>query len=398
MVPGRVVVLDRLPLTPNGKVDAAALKASAAVDAEVANRSVVEPRNETEAGIAALWRAVTRRHAVSVEDDFFESGGNSLMAVSLVNKINRTFDSSLPAQVLFEHPTVEELAALVDSRQPRDCSRLVRLGGAGEQRPIICWPGLGGYPMNLRALAARVGLGRPVFGVQAHGINPGETPHPTIEEMAIADARAIRCLQPAGPYTLWGYSFGARVAFETAHQLERAGEEVDHLFLIAPGSPKVRARDQLALRTDAARRREVYLTILFSVFTGSIADPALQECLASASDEDGFVAWATRHLPEIDAGLAARIVEIVRCTYSFKYEFNELARRRIDAPITIFKARGDDYSFIEASSGYSSAAPLTFELGADHYELLRAPGVDELARRIRYRTILGGRTPREAAS
>src|SRR4029450_12702493 len=102
---------------------------------------------------------------------------------------------------------------------------------------VYCWPGLGGYPMNLRLLADRIGIDRPVYGVQAYGINPGETPYPSIKEMAAEDLRAITRIQPDGPYPLWGYSFGARVAFETAYQLERAGHTVENLFLIAPGSP-----------------------------------------------------------------------------------------------------------------------------------------------------------------
>jgi thioesterase domain-containing protein/acyl carrier protein len=387
MVPNRVVVLDKLPLTPNGKVDTAALSACAEANAEIASRRVVAPRTPAESGISALWRAVTRHDTVSVQDNFFEIGGNSLMAVALVNKINQAFGISLPLQVLFEHPTVEQLAALVaDSERSKDCSRLVRLGG-GSQRPIICWPGLGGYPMNLRLLAERAEFDRPLYGMQAYGINPGERPYRTIKEMAAGDVKAIRCLQPDGPYSLWGYSFGARVAFETAYQLEQAGEEVDHLFLIAPGSPKVRARDKLAYRSDAT-----YLTILFSVFAGSITDPALDECLSVARDEESLAAFVARRYPNLDVELVQRIVEIVRLTYGFKYEFHELNERQINAPITIFKARGDDYSFIEGSDAYFAQAPTVIQLDADHYGLLKETGVGDLVKMIRYR-LLADRVP-----
>ncbi|WP_333492431.1 thioesterase domain-containing protein [Streptomyces camelliae] len=100
--------------------------------------------------------------------------------------------------------------------------------------------------MNLRLLARESGAGRPSFGIQAHGINAGETPHPTIREMAAADVAEILLIQPEGPYSLWGYSFGARVAFEAAWQLKQSGRQVDHLLLICPGNPKV--------RTDGADR------------------------------------------------------------------------------------------------------------------------------------------------
>jgi thioesterase domain-containing protein len=96
-----------------------------------------------------------------------------------------------------------------------------------------------------------------------------------------------------------GYSFGARVAFETGYQLEQAGEEVEHLFLIAPGSPKVRASDELAYRTDAAYREQVYLTILFSVFAGTVSGPLLQECLAVARDEESVAAFVGERFPDL---------------------------------------------------------------------------------------------------
>src|SRR5206468_3851286 len=108
----------------------------------------------------------------------------------------------------------------------------------------------------------------------------------------------IRQQQPVGPYTLLGYSFGARLAFETAYQLERAGERVEHLFLVAPGSPEVRQRDAEQYGTEAHYANRAYLTILFSVFAGSITDPLLDECLEVATDEASFTAFMCDHMPD----------------------------------------------------------------------------------------------------
>ena len=207
--------------------------------------------------------------------------------------------------------------------------------------------------------------------------------HPKTAE----DVKAIRCHQPDGPYTLCGYSFGARVAFETAYQLEQAGEEVDYLFLIAPGSPKVDVQDKRAYLSDLAYRREVYLTVLFSVFAGNITDPALKDCLATATDDEAFAAFITERVAHLDRDLVRRIMRIVRETYEFKYSFTELTQRRIAAPVTIFKAQGDDYSFLESSAGYSVTTPTVISLTADHYGVLKDAGVAELARMIRYRLL-----------
>ncbi|HEX6472291.1 MAG TPA: amino acid adenylation domain-containing protein [Streptosporangiaceae bacterium] len=385
MMPNRIVVVDALPLTANGKVDRKALAASDQANVEFGDRPFVAPRTPVERTIHDIWRRELGRDAVSVEDDFFASGGNSLIAVRLVNRINRELRCDLPLQVLFDCPTIEELAAKVDggTAAPSPSSRMVRLRGDGAARPpVYCWPGLGGYAMNLRQLAGELAIDRPVYGVQAYGLNAGESPYPTIEEMAAADVELIRRRQPVGPYTLWGYSFGARVAFEAAHQLERAGERVDHLFLIAPGSPKVRSAARKAgTGRDPVYHDKTYVSILFSVFAGSVTDPALAECLEAAEDEDGFVAFVCGRHRDLDPDLVRRIVRVVQRTYQFAYTAAELAERQIRAPITIFKARGDDESFIEQAG----RAATVVALDADHYGVLKESGVGRLVDAIHER-------------
>ncbi|WP_254876042.1 amino acid adenylation domain-containing protein [Streptomyces sp. CAI-85] len=397
MVPNRVTVLDALPLTPNGKTDTRALERLDTKVSRPADRPFTAPRTPTEERVAALWRKLLHRHEASVLDDFFETGGNSLVAVALVNRINNEFGTALPLQVLFDAPTVEKLARSVESARAATgearpgLSRLVPLRPAGQGstgRPVFCWPGLGGYPMNLRALAAETDGDRPFLGVQAHGVNAGEQPYRGIREMAAADAELILRTQPEGPYTLWGYSFGARVAFETAHQLEAAGHRVDHLNLIAPGSPRIRSRT--APRPDAdgtARAADwgdpTFLTILYSVFAGRIDGPELADCLTTATGPDSFAAFVGERYPHLGAELVRRITEIVRLTYTFEYTFGELLEHRISAPVRVFKAAGDDYSFLDGVTGWSERPPVVVALAADHYGLLRAPGVHELSAAIR---------------
>ncbi|MEV4431321.1 amino acid adenylation domain-containing protein [Streptomyces sp. NPDC049602] len=378
MIPNRVVVLDRLPLSANGKVDAKALADLAVVNAGLHGRPHVPPRTRTESRLAEIWAAALKYEeveAVSVLDDFFESGGNSLIAVALVTKANREFGASLPLQILFERPTIEKLAHRLDGAAATPASRLVRLHAAGAQSPVYCWPGLGGYTMNLRHLAEEIGIDRPFYGVQAHGINRGEEPYATIREMAAADVAAIRRRQPTGPYTLWGYSFGARVAFESAHLLEAAGEQVENLFLIAPGSPKVRSSETGGATYD----NPAFVTILYSVFAGAI------DAGVRADDRESFVAYVAERFPSLDPDLISRIVAIVEETFEFTYTFRELTERQVRCPVTLFKAEGDDYSFLENATGWSTRPPTIVDLDADHYSLLRQPDLTELVKKIRYR-------------
>ncbi|MFC4120066.1 amino acid adenylation domain-containing protein [Nonomuraea zeae] len=361
MLPNRVLVVDALPLTANGKVDAAALRSLAGVRPVI---PYAPPATRTERWLAEVWGATLKYENVSATDEFFACGGDSLSAVALVNRINREFGTRLPFQALFDSPRLTDLAALIDGGRAEPATRLVSLGRGTRGRPVFCWPGLGGYPMNLRRLARQAGHDRPFYGVQAYGLNPGEVPYPSIQEMAAADLAEIRRVQPAGPYTLWGYSFGARVAFEAARQLEEAGERVDRLILICPGNPEVHVARHAR---EASYANPEFLTILLSVFTGTAAGPEPER----VRDEDSFVAHVRGLLPELDEPLVRRIARLVGVTYGFAYRAGELS-----APVTVIKAAGDDDSFAET-------VPATVtHLEADHYGALKEQGVAELARAI----------------
>ncbi|HEX5541135.1 MAG TPA: amino acid adenylation domain-containing protein [Micromonospora sp.] len=381
MIPNRVLVFNELPLTANGKVDGKAL--AALVQTSEMATPYVAPVTQAEKWLARAWGEALRQSNVSIEDDFFTLGGNSLTAVALVNKINHEFGTQLPLQVVFECPKLADLAARIDSGSRAPSSRLIQFHNDGPGRPVFCWPGLGGYPMNLRLLAQQARVDRPFYGVQAHGINPGEQPYATIGEMAAADVAEIRHVQPEGPYTLVGYSFGARVAFEAAWHLEQLGEKVENLVLVCPGNPRLQLPEEDQRRREASYTNPAYVTILYSVFAGSINGPGLDECLDAARDEDSFVAILHQLFPALDEHLIRRVVRIVGQTYEFEYSFRELAERCLNTPVTIIKASGDDYSFIEGSGSYSATPPTVTQLAGDHYSVLKEHGVAELAQAIR---------------
>lgn len=377
MIPDRISVLDHLPSTANGKLDLKALEAQESTRLNENSAGHVAAVTRTERWLVSAWQACLRRERVSTDEDFFGAGGNSLMAVSLINKIDLDLGVRIPYQAIFQTPRLADLAARVDRDATETVSRLAPLQSR-PGRPVFCWPGLGGYPMNLRHLADGTHLDRRFYGVQALGLNAGEEPCSTISEMASADVAEIRRVQPEGPYTLIGYSFGARVAFETAWQLERLGEEVDNLLLVCPGNPAVHS-DEPAKRREANFESPAYVKILYSVFAGKTTGPELDHCLAAARDENRFVSFIQARFPSLDGDTIRRITRLVARTFEFDYTFHELTQRYIKAPIAIYKARGDDYSFIEAETEYSAAPPTVHELAGDHYSVLKVDGVGELA-------------------
>ena len=125
-------------------------------------------------------------------------------------------------------------------------SPLVRLGGAqGSQPPFFCVHAIGGAVFSYVELAQSLGPDQPFYALQARGLDGRSEPFTDLEEMAAEYVRAIRTVQPEGPYRLAGWSFGGAVAFEMARQLRASGARVDLLALLDSWSPSISAATEM---------------------------------------------------------------------------------------------------------------------------------------------------------
>jgi amino acid adenylation domain-containing protein len=233
MVPSVFVVLGALPLTPNGKVDRRALPAPDRARRQ-RQGSFLAPRDPLELQLTKLWEELLGTEPVGVQDNFFELGGHSLLAVRFVAQIEKLFGKVVPLALLFQAPTVEQLAhALRREEWAASPSFLVPLQPGGSKLPFFCVYGYNGGGGNLRRY---VDPNQPLYTLHHHGLNGRRAPS-TTEDMASHYLKEIRSLQPTGPYFLGGFSAGGLIAFEMAQQLRKQGQEVALLVLFDPPKP-----------------------------------------------------------------------------------------------------------------------------------------------------------------
>ena len=229
-------ILQALAANPDARVGdlpvSLQVRPQAAAAAETAEAGFLAPRNETEKQIARIWEETLGVRPVGVRQNYFDLGGNSLLAVAMFMQIEKAFGVKLPLATLFESQTVEDFAAILrDKDQAPDWSPLVTIQPKGNRPRFFCVHGGGGNVLIYRALSRRLGTDQPFYGLQSQGLD-GKMPYLTrIEEMAELYVKEIKRVQPHGPYYLGGYCMGGTVAFEMAQLLKAQGEEVALLAL-----------------------------------------------------------------------------------------------------------------------------------------------------------------------
>jgi thioesterase domain-containing protein/aryl carrier-like protein len=183
--------------------------------------------------LAALWAELLGLSRIGRHDNFFDLGGHSLLAVQFVHRCRQLPGITISLRSLFEHPSLAQLARhAARSDEGSRFSHLVPLQHGERQPALFCIHPAGGAVFCYLPLAAALGRGQAVYGLQAAGLEPGETAARSVEQMAGDYLDEIRAVQPAGPYNLLGWSFGGLIAYEMACQLQAAGEEVALLALL----------------------------------------------------------------------------------------------------------------------------------------------------------------------
>jgi len=258
MLPASFVMLPSLPTNANGKLDRSALPAP-----ELAPAAGRAPAGPAEERLARLFAEVLGRE-VGAEDDFFLAGGHSLLAVRLARQIRAAWRLEVGLGLVFEHPTIarlarqlEQMAAVPDARSGNGLGPCIRLGADGGDGlpPLFCIHPAGGIAWCYGGLARALGGSRPVFGLQADGLDPAAPLPASLDEMAETYLARIRAIRPDGPIHLLGWSVGGIVAQAIAARL---GAEAGLLAML-DSYPCERWREELPPAADAALKALLYI-------------------------------------------------------------------------------------------------------------------------------------------
>ena len=196
------------------------------------------PQTPTEKVLAELFCQALGLEAIGADDDFFDLGVYSLLAVQLVSRIREKLNCQLSIRTLFECSTIAKLAEAIEQQTNAGYQPLVPLQ-LGDDRPALfcCHPANGDAVCYMR-LTKAIGSDQTVYGFEASGLSPGEPMARSLQEMARTYVKAMMAVQPKGPYHLLGWSFGGALAFEVARQVCEAGGQVGFLGFMDAAAPK----------------------------------------------------------------------------------------------------------------------------------------------------------------
>jgi thioesterase domain-containing protein/acyl carrier protein len=204
-----------------------------------------------------IWQRVLQISSVDLEDNFFDLGGDSTLALELFNEISRVYGRELPPVMIYQASTVAALAELLEKPSAPRVPALVTLKPGTSDPPVFITHGLGGTVMDFFQVLKYIRTPRAIHGMQAQGIDGVEEPFDSIENMARYSLEAVRTLQPHGPYLLIGYSLGGLVTLEMAQQLTAVGEKVALLAMLDsyPHVSRVSAGQRIRLAIQTIRYR-----------------------------------------------------------------------------------------------------------------------------------------------
>ena len=230
MVPSAFVKLEVMPLTPNGKVDRKALPAP---DAEALLTHAYEaPLTSTEGSLEVIWRNLLGLKRVGRNDSFFDVGGNSLLLVSLQNKM-RSEGMNLSIIDMMKNQTIASMASiLTENLRSLSIKEKVVCLKEGDGVPLFIIHDASGDLVSYAPLVNALSISGAIYGISALAFDESDYGMRSVESISELYAKMIENVNKDGPYRLVGWCVAGGIAAEVAKRLESNGCLVDFVGMI----------------------------------------------------------------------------------------------------------------------------------------------------------------------
>jgi len=245
MIPKEFCLVDAIPLKENEKIDFEGLESQPQKRLIQSQAPVQDALTSTEQRCLHIWQMVFNRQLIQMDDNFFDLGGDSLMALQIINALKTHYSLSIPLSVLFECSTIHGLAQKLDELLAKNHQQdslwlmvknpskaLIKLATGTYPIPLFLVHPVGGSIFWYQQLAQHLQGKYTIYGIQDTSIDGDDRRFKTLEEMASFYLQAIASVYRGERYCLGGASFGATVAFEMAHQLQHQGASIEFLGLM----------------------------------------------------------------------------------------------------------------------------------------------------------------------
>ncbi|WP_066501825.1 amino acid adenylation domain-containing protein [Abyssisolibacter fermentans] len=381
MVPSWFIVLKELPLTANRKIDYLSLPSPN--EAVYNSMDKANPRDKIELEMLRIWQDVLKIENISIFDNFFTIGGNSMIVMILMDKINNYFNIELPLSQLFYSQTIAELSEVIrgNTKISNECVIPIQKGSETNNPLFLIHPHGGGaycYYDLVRAL----GTERTVYGIQSVGMYSNEEPISSISLIAKRYLQEIRRVSPKGPYNIAGWSFGGIVAFEVARRLEFIGEEVEFLGILDAQLP-IRIKEEKA---DIEEKLPFYIEYAMLIGIDKIQ-------LQGLNEEKVFeyvlnYGKKVKYFPQDTTIEAVRNIMKIMINNSLalkKYHYEGKIESDIHLYYVKEEAINPEHSLINPQSWYENTSGELYltAVAGNHNTMLQRPNVVTLAEKIK---------------
>jgi thioesterase domain-containing protein len=168
---------------------------------------------------------------ISVEDNFFYLGGNSILVIKLINEINKIFNNELAVSIIFNNSTVRKLSQFILKNNNHD--HIYAFNSKGNRTPLFfVHPGFGGSETYIE-LSEHINKNQRFYAIEFPYYDDNEK-LTSINTLANIYIQHMKKIVPKGPYYLGGWSLGGVIAYEMARILEMHDEKVVKLYLLDP--------------------------------------------------------------------------------------------------------------------------------------------------------------------